>query len=78
MYVDSSIHRRGVGRALMKDLISRARAAGHHSIIAGIDAEQSPSLALHESLGFVRVGHLRGVGFKFGRWLDVIYMQLML
>ena len=78
VYVESSHHRRGVGRSLMLDLISRARAVGHHTIIAGIDAEQAPSLTLHESLGFVRVAHLREVGFKFGRWLDVIYMQLML
>lgn len=78
VYVDSSIHRRGIGRALMQDLISRAREAGHHTIIAGIDAEQAPSMALHESLGFVRVAHLRQVGFKFGRWLDVIYTQRML
>jgi len=78
VYVDSSMHRRGMGQALMRDLISRARAAGHHTIIAGIDAEQAPSVALHESLGFARVAHLREVGFKFARWLDVIYMQLML
>lgn len=78
VYVDSSSHRRGVGRALMVDIISRARMAGHHSIIALIDAEQAPSLALHERLGFARVGHLREAGLKFERWLDVIYMQLML
>jgi phosphinothricin acetyltransferase len=78
VYVESLTHRRGIGRALMEDLITRARSAGHHTIIAGIDAEQAPSLALHDSLGFVRVAHLREVGFKFGRWLDVIYMQLML
>jgi L-amino acid N-acyltransferase YncA len=78
VYVDSSTHRRGLGRALMLDIISRARAAGHHTIIALIDAEQAPSLSLHELLGFVRVALLREVGFKFGRWLDVIYMQLML
>ena len=78
VYVDSSTHRRGIGRALMQDLISRAREAGHHTIIAGIDAEQPPSLALHDSLGFVRIAHLREVGFKFGRWLDVVYLQLML
>ena len=78
VYVASSRHRRGIGRALMQDRISRAREAGHHTIIAGIDAEQAPSIALHESLGFVRVAHLRQVGFKFDRWLDVIYAQLML
>lgn len=78
IYVRHDRHRRGVGRALGIDLIGRAGAAGHHAIIAGIDADQSASLALHESLGFVRVGYLRQVGFKFGRWLDVIYAQLLL
>jgi L-amino acid N-acyltransferase YncA len=78
VYVRQDCHRRGVGRALTVDLIARARALGHHAIIAGIDAEQAGSVALHESLGFVRVGHLRQVGFKFGRWLDVIYAQLVL
>ena len=62
----------------MLDLIGRARSLGHHTIIAGIDRSQQPSLALHESLGFSPAGHLREVGFKFGRWLDVIYAQLML
>jgi phosphinothricin acetyltransferase len=78
VYVHSSSHRRGTGRALMRDLIARARVAGHHAIIAGIDSEQAASLAMHQALGFARVGHLREVGFKSGRWLDVIYMQLML
>ena len=56
----------------------RARsAAGHHTIIAGIDAEQAPSVGLHEVMGFERVALLREVGFKFGRWLHVIYMQRM-
>jgi phosphinothricin acetyltransferase len=46
--------------------------------MALIDAEQEPSLGIHRRLGFVPVAHLREVGYKFGRWLDVIYMQLML
>ena len=77
VYVHPEHHRKGIGRALLADLIERARAAGHHTIIAGIDAEQLPSVALHEALGFERVALLKEVGHKFGRWLHVIYMQRM-
>lgn len=75
VYVDADHQRQGVGRALLADLVARAMALGHHAIIAGIDAEQPGSVALHASFGFVHVGRLREVGFKFGRWLDVLYMQ---
>ena len=78
VYVDQAQHGRGIGSALLRDLIERARALGHHAIIAGIDATQTASLALHAKYGFVQVGHLREVGFKFCRWLDVIYMELRL
>lgn len=77
VYVHPEAQRRGIGRALLADLIERARAVGHHTIIAGIDAEQAPSVGLHEAMGFERVALLREVGFKFGRWLHVIYMQRM-
>jgi L-amino acid N-acyltransferase len=62
----------------LQELIVRARQLGHHAIIAGIDAEQSGSVALHKKFQFEKVGHFKGVGFKFNRWLDVIYMQLVL
>jgi phosphinothricin acetyltransferase len=75
VYVRHDLHRRGIGRAILADLIERARAARHHTIIAGIDGDQAASVALHAAMGFVKVGHLRQVGHKFGRWLDVIYMQ---
>jgi L-amino acid N-acyltransferase len=78
VYIHHEFHRRGIGTAVLQDLINRARAIGHHTIIAGIDGEQTASVALHSRFGFVTVSHLREVGFKFGRWLDVIYMQLML
>ena len=78
VYLHPAHHRRGIGRALMLDLIARSKAAGHHTMIAGIDAEQSASLALHAALGFAHVARLNQVGYKFGRWLDVVYMQLML
>ena len=78
VYVRHDRHRQGIGAALLADLIDRAAALGHHAIIAGIDSEQTPSVAIHRRFGFEHVGHLRQVGFKFGRWLDVIYMQRML
>jgi phosphinothricin acetyltransferase len=78
VYIHHGFHRRGLGRLLLVDLIERARAAGFHSLIGGASADQTASLALQDSLGFVRVAHLKEVGFKFGRWLDVIYSQLML
>jgi phosphinothricin acetyltransferase len=78
VYVAHTHHRRGIGRLLLADLIERARAAGHHTIIAGIDAEQAPSVALHAAFGFEEVAFLKEVGYKFDRWLHVRYMQLML
>ncbi len=78
VYVRSDALRRRIGRVLLVDLIERATDLGHHTIIAGIDTEQTGSIALHAKFGFVEVARLREVGFKFGRWLDVVYMQLML
>lgn len=78
IYVRHDLHRRGIGKALLLDLIERARAAGHHTLIGGACSEEVGSIALQEALGFQRVAHFRETGFKFGRWLDVVYLQLML
>jgi len=78
VYVRHDLHRGGLGRALMVDLIERARAAGHHTIVGGACTEQAASIALQEALGFERVACFREVGFKLGRWLDVAYLQLLL
>ena len=78
VYVHHEQHRHGIGSALLRELIQRAHRLGHHAIIAGIDAEQTASVVLHTKFGFKKVGHLNQIGFKFNRWLDVIYMQLML
>ncbi|HVS71999.1 MAG TPA: GNAT family N-acetyltransferase [Phycisphaerae bacterium] len=75
LYVHPDHHRRGIGRALLVDLLERAGRLGHRQVIAVISADQLPSLALHRALGFTDAGCLRGVGFKFGRWLDVAYLQ---
>ncbi len=78
VYVHHQLHRRGLGSLLLQELITRARNLGHRAIIAGIDADQPASVALHAKFRFEEVGHLKQVGFKFGRWLDVIYMELLL
>ena len=78
VYVDPALHRRGIGRLLLVDLIERAQDLGHHTIVALIDAEQLPSIAIHEKLGFETVGRLKEVGYKFDRWLHVIHMQKLL
>jgi len=78
IYVDRDYHRRGIGSALLAEVVARGRALGHHVIVAGIDAAQPGSVALHARFGFVEAGRLREVGRKFGRWLDVVYMQLVL
>jgi phosphinothricin acetyltransferase len=78
VYVAANQRGRGIGKLLMPPLIAGAQQRGLHAIIAGIDAENEVSIRLHTSFGFVRVAHLRQVGHKFGRWLDLIYMELLL
>lgn len=69
---------RGLGARLLAATIKRARQAGFHSLIAIASADQDASLRVHTSAGFVEVGRFREVGYKFGRWLDVVLTQLML
>jgi L-amino acid N-acyltransferase YncA len=69
---------RGVGTALLADLLARAGQLRYHAVIALVVAEQAQSLRLHESFGFETVGRLREVGRKFDRWLDVVLMQRLL
>src|SRR5262245_11652724 len=78
VYVAADQRGRGVGKLLMAPLIDGARQRGFHAIIGVIDAANAASIRLHVSFGFERVGLFKEVGFKFGRWLDVAYMQLLL
>lgn len=76
VYVRSDHHGRGYGRLLMEALIERARKGKVHVMIGGIAAENEGSLVLHKKLGFVETGRMPEVGQKFGRWLDLVFMQL--
>ncbi len=75
VYVAASHRGRGLGAILLAPLLDAARDRGLHSIIAVIDASNEASLRLHARFGFEKVGHFREVGHKFGRWLDVVYLQ---
>lgn len=78
VYVHRDARGRGVAKALMTELLETARTHGFHAVIARIADSQSASLTLHEKVGFTQVGVEREVGRKFGRWLDVAIMQVML
>ncbi len=78
VYVAEGWRGQGIGRSLLEPLLEAARQRGLHAIVAGIDAESEASLRLHASLGFETVARFREVGFKFGRRLDVIFMELIL
>jgi phosphinothricin acetyltransferase len=78
VHVRADCRGRGVGRALVIALLGRATEMGKHVMLAGIDADNAVSIGLHASLGFTRAGHFREVGFKYGRWLDLIIMQCIL
>ncbi|WP_437074970.1 N-acetyltransferase family protein [Streptomyces sp. enrichment culture] len=78
VYVREGRHGLGVGSALLSALIAAAREAGHHVVIAGIEAGNDASVRLHERFGFRHVGTIPEVGTKFGRWLDLTLMRLPL
>ena len=78
VYVHKDYRGQGLGRVVMQELIAAARAREVHCMIGGIDATNAGSIALHERLGFRHVGTLPQVGFKFGRWLDLSFYQLLL
>lgn len=78
VYVRADQRGAGIGKALMLALIDRARAIGKHVMVAGIEAGNIGSIRLHERLGFAQVGLLPQVGMKFGRWLDLAFLQLTL
>jgi phosphinothricin acetyltransferase len=74
VYVSPQAQRRGVGRALLAALIERARAKGLAAMVGGVDSANAASIALHEQAGFEIQGNLKGVGRKFGKSLDLVFM----
>lgn len=78
VYVADAFHRKGVGRALMVELIARLGAHGFKQAVAGIGLPNDASIRLHESLGFRKVGVFTSVGLKFNTWLDAGFWQLEL
>ena len=76
IYIDPTMHRRGIGRALLERLLAESEAEGFRQMVAVIgDSGQTASIALHQALGFRMVGTFEAVGYKFGRWLDSVMMQ---
>jgi phosphinothricin acetyltransferase len=76
VYVDAALAGRGIGAALLGELVARCETRGLREIVAVIgDSGNAASIGLHRRFGFEPVGTLRGVGFKFGRWLDSVLMQ---
>ena len=78
VYVRNDQRGKGLGPRLMQALIERARAGGKHVMVAAIESSNQASLRLHERLGFSTTGQMPQVGIKFGRWLDLTFMQLTL
>lgn len=75
VYVAEGARGRGLGRLLLEALFEPARALGKRVMIGGITADNEPSLALHARLGFTETGRMPGVGIKFGRRLDLVFVQ---
>jgi phosphinothricin acetyltransferase len=78
VYVSTECRGKGIGKLLMPPLIDAARELKLHTIIAGIDATNEASLKLHGHFGFKEVAHFKEVGYKFDRWLDLKFLQLLL
>ena len=78
VYVHVDYRGAGIGKQLVQRVIIHAREKGMHTLIAGVDADTVGSIKLHQSLGFIEVAQFKQVGYKFGRWLDLKFLQLML
>jgi L-amino acid N-acyltransferase YncA len=78
VYVEESFRGKGISKLLLAALIERAKKMNLHAMIAGISADNGVSINLHRSFGFSEVAHFKEVGYKFGRWLDLKFLQLLL
>ena len=77
VYVASNQRGKGIGKLLMAPLIEVAKQQGIHAIVAGIDAENEVSIKLHQQFGFVEVAHFKEVGWKFNKWMDLKFLELI-
>ena len=77
VHVAAHARGKGIGKLLMPPIIEAAKELKMHTIIAGIDASNEVSLHLHKSFGFEEVAHFKEVGFKFGRWMDLKFLELI-
>ncbi|MFP9117806.1 GNAT family N-acetyltransferase [Flavobacterium sp. RNTU_13] len=78
VYVDEGQHGKGVGRILLSHLIDLCRSEGYHCMVGCIDADNAGSIAFHKKFGFTEAGVLKEVAYKFDKWLDLLFMQLLL
>lgn len=78
VYVDARFRGKGVGKRLLQELISLAEKQDYHVMVGVIDASNQPSIRLHESNGFSHCARIRQCGYKFGKWLDVVFYQRIL
>ena len=78
VYVRPENRGQGVAKLLLPALIDAAKLLNIHAIVAGIEATNEVSISLHEKFGFIEVAHFKEVGFKFGKWMDLKFMQLTL
>jgi phosphinothricin acetyltransferase len=77
VYVGAEARGKGIGKLLMPPIIKAAKQLGMHTIIAGIDAGNEASIQLHRHFGFEEVAHFKQVSWKFERWLDLKFLQLI-
>lgn len=75
VYVEKGSRGRGLGRALLEAIVAQAEERGMHVVVGAIDLDNSASMELHKRLGFEHCGTVKQAGFKFGRWLDVAFLQ---
>jgi L-amino acid N-acyltransferase len=78
IYVDNRFRGQGIGKALLQEIIHSARTQNYHVLVGGIDSQNTASIRMHQRFGFQHAGTIRQVGFKFGRWLDLDFYQLIL
>ncbi len=78
IYVRADHRGQGLGKVLLQEIITSARAQQFHVLVGAIDSQNTPSINLHQRFGFQHAGTIRQVGFKFGNWLDLDFYQLIL